>query len=76
MRGPIEDGAGRRGKSLTPSRSEGGAILRKPDPPRPVTKTTRDEDDQGKKPKGDLPHIRKTQQYGPCYTYEEVTDGD
>jgi len=40
MRGPIEDGAGRRGKILTPSRSKGGAILRKPAPPRPVTKTT------------------------------------
>jgi len=39
VRGPIEDGAGRRGKILTPSRSEGGAILRKPAPPRPVTKT-------------------------------------
>ena len=36
--GPIEDGAGR-SKMLTPSQSEGGAILRTPAPPRPVTKT-------------------------------------
>ena len=40
VRGPIEDEAGRRGQILTPSQSEGGAILTNPAPPGPVTKTS------------------------------------